>query len=201
MNRTVRWALLAMLLLVTAASVWTLQRLRPTPPLHGNVLEPPMEAFNFELSSAAGPVRLGDYRGKLVVLFFGYTFCPDVCPTTMLRLRDALQQLSPAERRAVQVAMITVDPKRDTPERMRTYAASFDPSFAGLSGTPGEIGLVAAKYGIYHQAQKGSDATTYLVDHTASTFVLDREGRLRLIWPHAITGEQMAEDLAQLLDE
>jgi protein SCO1/2 len=166
--------------------------------LHGTLLEPPLPAADFTLTSAAGPVRLADLEGKVVVLFFGYTFCPDVCPTTMVRLGQVMELLGrDAER--VQVVMITVDPERDTPERLAEYTRAFHPSFIGLTGTPEEIARVAAAYGIYHAKAAGSEATGYLVDHSSTTTVVDRRGGVRLLWPFNVPTEGLAADLKVLL--
>jgi protein SCO1/2 len=162
--------------------------------LHGSLLEPSLPAADFTLASDGGPVRLADLRGKVVVLFFGYTFCPDVCPTTMVRLGRALELLGKDAER-VQVVMISVDPERDTPERLGPYARAFHPSFLGLTGTREEIDAVASAYGIYHAKAEGSAATGYLVDHTANVLVLDRSGGLRLLWPFEVPAEALAADL------
>lgn len=166
--------------------------------LHGTLIEPPIPAADFTLTSADGPVRLEDMRGKVVVLFFGYTFCPDVCPTTMVRLGQAMELLGDDAER-VQVVMVTVDPERDTPERLAQYVRAFHPSFLGLTGTEEEINAVAATYGIYHAKAEGSEATNYLVDHTSTVTVIDRNGGVRLLWPFDVPAEGYANDLRALL--
>jgi protein SCO1/2 len=166
--------------------------------LHGTLLEPSLPAKDFTLTSAAGPVRLADLRGKVVVLFFGYTLCPDVCPTTMVRLGQALELLG-KDAEHVQVVMVSVDPERDTPERLAEYARAFHPSFLGLTGTQEEIDAVASAYGIYHAKAEGSAATGYLVDHTSTTTVLDRSGGVMLLWPFDVPAEGLASDLKVLL--
>lgn len=166
--------------------------------LHGTYFEPSFEAKDFELTSADGRVRLSDLKGKVVVLFFGYTLCPDVCPLTMVRLGQAMEELG-ADAERVQVVMVTVDPERDTPERLAEYVRAFHPSFIGLSGTREEVDAVAAAYGIYHAKAEGSDATGYLVDHTASVTVIDRGGGVRLIWPFDVGAEELASDLKFVL--
>lgn len=165
---------------------------------HGTHLSPPMPAAEFTLHSADGPVSVSDFRGRAVALFFGYTSCPDVCPTTLLRLSSALEALG--EKRAdVQVVFVSVDPERDSPERASRYARAVDPSFVGLSGSPEEIADVAAEYGIYYAKAEGSDATGYLVDHSATITVLNRDGRVELLWSPTVTAEQMAQDLDTML--
>lgn len=168
---------------------------------NGLVLQTPKPAADFTLTAAGGrPVSLSDYRDKLVVLYFGYTFCPDVCPTTLAEVTKAVHKLG-KKAEDVQVIMVTVDPERDTPERLAEYMAYFDPSFVGVSGTPEQIAAAAAPYGIYYQKHEGTAATGYLVDHTATINVLDREGRVKLVWPFGTDGDAMAADLAQLLKQ
>jgi protein SCO1/2 len=182
--------LISMILFVTGS--------RP-PALHGTYLEPPLEAADFELTSADGRISKSSYEGRLVVLFFGYTLCPDVCPTTMSRLRRTMEILG-SEADQIQVIMVSVDPERDTPENVSSYARAFNRNFIGLTGTQEEIDRVAADYGIFHAKAEGSANTTYLVDHTAAVMVLDRNGDTRLIWSFEITPEEMAEDLRYLVE-
>ena len=166
---------------------------------HGTHLEGEQEQQTFTLIGADGqPVDITDYRGKLVVMYFGYTFCPDVCPLTMAKLADAREQLG-EDAEDVQVFMITVDPERDTPQRVQEYVQRIDPSFIGLGGEPEQLTEIATKLGIFAQKQPGSEATDYLVDHTSSVLVLDQEGMLRLVLPFDLTAEQVADDLRNLL--
>lgn len=166
--------------------------------LHGTYFEPAHPAADFTLTSADGPVRLADLRGKAVVLFFGYTFCPDVCPTTMVRLGQAMERLGKDAER-VQVIMVSVDPERDTPERLAEYARAFHPSFIGVTGIQEEIDAVASAYGIYHAKAEGSEATGYLMDHSANVTVIDRSGGVRIIWPYNVEAEGVASDLKFVL--
>ncbi len=166
---------------------------------HGLVLEADKPAADFELIAHTGQrVRLSDFRGKLVVLYFGYTFCPDVCPTSLSTLARAMKRLGPKADQ-VQVLMVTVDPERDTPEQLATYMGYFDPRFIGLTGTEDEIAAVAAPFGVYYQRHAGSSASSYLVDHTATLIVLDTAGRTRLVLPFGVSAEDVAADLAHLL--
>jgi protein SCO1 len=165
---------------------------------HGTHLAPPMPAADFTLTSAAGPVSVSEFRGRAVALFFGYTSCPDVCPTTLLRLSNALERLGD-KRSEVQVVFVSVDPERDTPERAGAYARAVDPGFVGLRGSPEEIADVAAKYGIYYAKAEGSDATGYLVDHSATVIVLNEAGQIELLWSPAVSADEMARDLEALL--
>ncbi len=166
---------------------------------HGTVMQSPSPAAPFSLMSNTGQrVSLDDFRGKLVMLYFGYTYCPDVCPATLVEIAGAMDILGEDAER-VQVIMISVDPERDTPELLGKYVAHFDPSFLGVTGTPDEIAEVATLYGIYFEKHEGTAASGYLVDHTATTMVLDEEGRLKLLLPFGVTAADMAADLAQLL--
>lgn len=167
---------------------------------HGTVLQSPRPAPDFELTAAGGKrVRLSDFRGKIVLLFFGYTFCPDVCPTTMRELARAMEILGPEKAKEIQVIMISVDPERDTPEHIAKYVHAFNPNFIGLTGTPDEIAQVATMYGIFYQKREGTVATGYLVDHTATVTVINREGYVKLLIPYGVTAAEIADDLAYML--
>ena len=166
---------------------------------HGMELSTPQPAKDFTLTGPGGkPVKLSDFQGKLVVLYFGYTYCPDVCPTTLADLAQALQKLG-KKADQVQVVMVTVDPDRDTPEHLAEYVSFFNPTFVGLSGAPDQIAAAAAAYGIYYHKNEGTPASGYTVDHTATITVLDKEGRLKLLWPFGTQSDGMAADLAQML--
>ena len=190
--------------LVVIAAI-ALPRMRPYS-FHGTVLQAPQPAPDFALDAAHGQtVRLSDFKGKLVMLYFGYTFCPDVCPSSLSKVADALEILG-KQADDVQVIMISVDPERDTPEMLAEYMNFFHPGFIGVTGTPDEIAEVATLYGIYYQAHEGTEATGYLVDHTASVMVVDQEGHLKLVYPYTtpdqdvyISAEDIAADLAYLL--
>jgi protein SCO1 len=199
--KRVRVLILASLgLLAVAVAAWLLlPRLLPYN-YHGFPMEPTKPVADFTLDGPNGkPVKLSDFRDKLTVLYFGYTYCPDVCPTTLAELAQGLKGLG---RKAdkVQVVMVTVDPERDTPEALAKYVANFDSRFIGLSGTPDQIAAAATPLGIYYQKHDGTAATGYLVDHTASVAVIDQNGYLRLVFPFGTSGEDIASDLAHLLN-
>jgi protein SCO1/2 len=199
MNRRLLAALAALgvILLFVLLGWWALSR-RPYS-FHGETVEPAAPAADFTLTGPDGKtLSLSDFRGKLVVLYFGYTSCPDVCPTTMASLAQAMRELG-AKADGVQVLMVTVDPQRDTAARLNSYVTAFDPSFIGLSGTPDQIAGAAKAFEIVYQVHAGSSATNYLVDHTATTTVLDKNGRIRLIWPYGTPPEELVADLDQLL--
>jgi protein SCO1/2 len=145
------------------------------------------------------PRTLADFRGKVVVVTFGFTQCPDVCPTTLTDLASAMKKIG-ADAGSVQVLFVTVDPKRDKPELLKQYVPAFDPAFLGLYGDEAATRKVASEFKVYVQERAGKTAETYTVDHTAQTFAYDRQGRLRLVMGHGVTPEAMASDLRILLN-
>ena len=154
---------------------------------------------DFALTDHTGKARtLADFRGKAVVLFFGYTQCPDVCPTTLATLAEALRRLGP-DAAKVQVLFVTIDPERDTAELLSHYVTAFDPSFLGLSGDAEATAKTAKEFKIIYQKQPGSTPGSYTMDHSAGTFMFDPEGRLRLYAGHGQDAEVFAHDLALLL--
>jgi protein SCO1/2 len=165
----------------------------------GTVIQSPEPSFSFTLESMSGPVSLSDFGGKVVVLYFGYTFCPDVCPATLTDLARAMKLLG-KKADDVQVIMVSVDPERDTADKLEEYVHAFDPDFIGLTGTPEQIAEVAARYGVYYAKHEGSDASGYLIDHTATVMVINEEGRLKLLESFGTTPEEMAADLAHLIN-
>lgn len=199
-----RWVRLGLIVLavgvVVILSGWLLvPRLRPYT-FHGTILQSPEPALDFTLTSHTGhQVSLHDFRGKLVILYFGYTFCPDVCPTTLAQVNQALEILGEEKASQIQFIMISVDPERDTPERLAQYVPRFNPDFIGLTGTPEEIAAVATPYGVYYEKHASTSAAGYLVDHTATLIVLDRQGHVKLLLPFGTTPEDMASDLAYML--
>ncbi len=155
---------------------------------------------DFTLRSAQGDVALADFRGKVVLLYFGYTWCPDVCPTNLAIIGYALKQLSPAEREHVQVLFVSFDPARDDPERLADYAAYFDPGILGLTGSEAEVAAAATRYGAaYRRVEQPGSAMGYLVDHSSVTYLIDHEGRLVDTLAHATPAEILLERVRQLL--
>jgi protein SCO1/2 len=152
-----------------------------------------------ELADAQGDLRhLEDFRGKAVVLFFGFTRCPDVCPTTLAEIAGAVKTLGPDAER-VQVLFVTVDPERDTPQALREYVGAFDPRFIALRGDEAATQRVAKEFKIYYEKRKQGE--TYTIDHSAQAYVLDPQGRLRLLVRHDRIGKDLAPDLRTLLRE
>lgn len=165
---------------------------------HGTVIQSPEPSHDFTLTSANGDVSLSDFRGKVVLIYFGYTFCPDVCPGTLGNVAQALRDMG-TKAEDVQLIMVSLDPERDTPEKLAEYMGHFHPSFIGITGTKEELDKVASLYGIYYQKNEGSNATGYLIDHTATLLVLDREGYLKLVFPYGVTAQDIADDLKYML--
>ena len=156
---------------------------------------------NFHLTDHNGKTRtLADFRGKAVVIFFGYTQCPDVCPTTLLEMKAVLQQLG-AEAQRVQMLFVTVDPERDTRELLANYVPAFDPSFLGLYGDLEETAKTAKEFRVFYQKRAGSTPGNYTVDHTAGSYVFDPQGRVRLFVRHGDGGVNLAADLRTLLSQ
>jgi protein SCO1/2 len=145
------------------------------------------------------PRTLADFRGKAIVVFFGYTQCPDVCPTTLAALADAMRGLG-ADADRVQVLFVTVDPERDTEELLSRYVPAFDPRFLGLRGDAEATARVAKEFKIVYQKQPGRTPGSYTVDHSAGTFIFDAQGRLRLYVGHSQGPEVFAHDLRELLN-
>ncbi|MFO1316059.1 MAG: SCO family protein [Burkholderiales bacterium] len=153
----------------------------------------------FALTDHTGrAVTLADYRGKAVVLFFGYTQCPDVCPTTLATLAAAMKALGPDAER-VQVLFVTVDPDRDTQALLAEYVPAFDPRFVGLRGDAAATERVAKEFKVIYQKQPGATPGSYTVDHSAGVFMFDPQGRLRLYASHGQAPDVFAHDLKALL--
>ncbi len=161
------------------------------------VEEEPLPDFTLTAAGDA-PVSLSDFRGQYVYLYFGYTFCPDFCPTTLAKLARVRDEMGDDAGR-VQVMMVTVDPERDTPEVLERYVQTFDPSFVGLTGETAAIDGAAGSLGVFYQRNEGSEATGYLVDHSTRTYLIGPDGRALVAYPHDAEVEAMAADLRWLM--
>jgi protein SCO1/2 len=156
-------------------------------------------AREFQLTGHDGKSRtLADFKGKVVVLFFGYTHCPDVCPTTLAQFGEAARQLG-ADAARVQVLFVTVDPERDTKELLEKYVPAFNPNFLGLYGDAEALARTAKEFKIIFQKQPGRTPETYTVDHSAGTYVYDHNGRVRLFVRHDRPVEDLVHDIRLLL--
>lgn len=156
-------------------------------------------AKDFELTDHNGQVRrLPDFKGKVVVMFFGFTQCPDVCPTSMAELAEIKQMLGKDGDR-LQGLFVTVDPERDTPEVLKAYMANFDPSFIALTTTPEKLAILAKDYKVYYKKVPGKTPTSYTMDHSAGSYIYDPQGNLRLFTRYGSGAKVLASDIAQLL--
>jgi len=189
-------SLLPVILIAAGLAFYFIQRPHA---FYGDAVQPGITVQDFTLTGVHGPVSLHDFRGKqLVILFFGYTYCPDVCPSTLVNLRQAMQQLGPSAG-AVQVVMVSVDPDRDTPEVLANYVANFDPSFVGITGTKDQIDPIASANDVFYEIKPGISPDDYLISHTATLLVLDADRNLMLRIPFGNTPAQIADDLKYLL--
>jgi len=159
---------------------------------HGSRFDPPLAAADFTLTNQDGQaVHLSDYRGKLVLLFFGYTHCPDECPTTLAMLNRALSEMKDAGS-STQVLLVSVDPEQDTPPVLKEYLARFNPNFVGLTGQPAEVEAVLKAYGVFAEKEGAT------ITHSTRIYVIDRAGRLALTYSFETQPEELAADLERL---
>lgn len=157
-------------------------------------------AKDFALTDHTGkPRSLADYKGKVVSIFFGYTNCPDVCPTTLAEMKSVLDKLGPADAKRVQVLFVTIDPERDTQALLAQYVPAFDPSFVGLYGDLEATQFVAKNYKVFFQKVKGKTPGSYTMDHSAGSYVYDPRGKLRLFVRHGQPLDGLVSDFKLLL--
>ena len=193
MERKFLWVGAGILFLVLLAAAAAIFVSRLNPPMHGSVVNPPSPAPDFSLTSQAGQtVRLSDYRGKYVLIFFGYTNCTTECPATMAILRQARSLLG-NQADQVQVLFISTDPARDTPQAVGTFLDRFDPSFVGATGTLAELQPVWASYGV--TVENGGET------HSSYVYLIDPTGDLHLTYPYATPPADIASDLKQLMQK
>ena len=156
---------------------------------------------DFALTDHTGAARtLADFRGKVVTLFFGFTQCPDICPTNLTTMAEVMRQLG-ADADRVQVLFVTVDPERDTQALLSDYVPIFDPRFLGLYGDAAQTDAVAKEFKIFYAKSGDTSGPNYTVDHSTGTYVIDTQGRLRLYVKHGASAADIAADIARLLDE
>lgn len=171
------------------------------PPFKAKPLPDSPLAPAFTLTDQYGQSRsLKDFRGKVVSLFFGFTHCPDICPTHLARQAEVMRQLGPLADE-VKVLFVSLDPERDSPEALKNYMDAFDPRFIALTGTPTETAQVAKQYKIFWQKTLlPNSALGYTIDHTTNSFVIDQQGRLRLTVPHEMSAADVTHDLKLLIE-
>ncbi len=186
---------------VWAAALFALAGCQPAPPpaFQATDITGATFARDFRLTDHTGRQRtLADFRGKVVAVFFGYTHCPDVCPTTLADFAAALKLLGPDAAR-VQVIFVTLDPQRDTPEILRQFVPAFNPGFLGMYTDPDTLAQLAKEYKVVYQKTSVKAADDYLIDHSAGTYIYDPRGHLRLLVPYGSAPEAIAHDLKILL--
>lgn len=185
--------------LLLSLALVTLAGAAEAPALKAGVFSPPRQAPDFSLQGSDGhELNLGRYRGKVVVLGFGFTSCPDVCPTTLATLAQSRRKLGAAAA-DVQVVYVTVDPQRDVAQRMKQYLGTFDPTFVGGTGTAEQLSAVRKEYGIL--AEKKTYGKNYTFAHSSYTYLIDRSGSLRALMPYGHGSDDYVHDLKILLQE
>jgi protein SCO1 len=192
-SRFVIASLLSLLFAGTAAAA-------DAPELKAGVFSPPRPAPEFALEGSDGrELNLSRFKGKVVLLGFGFTWCPSVCPTTLATLAQARRKLGSAAAADVQIVYITVDPERDKAQRMKEYLAAFDPTFVGGTGTTERLAAVRKDYGVF--AEKKVQGKDYQVAHSSFTYLIDRSGSLRALMPYGHGPDDYVHDLRILLNE
>lgn len=186
-----------------AALSLTLAGCSPTPPeplpFEGNDISGTTLGRDLAMVDTSGQARtLADYQGKVLLIFFGYTQCPDVCPTSMAQAAQALELLG-EQAKDVQVIMISVDPARDTPEILNAYVQVFDPSFVGLTGSPEQLDKTARSFKTFYAKEPGPTPEHYAMNHSAAFYLMDRQGEARALLGPSLTPEDMAHDIRLLL--
>ena len=188
-------------LVISALAALWLSGCSAPPPFKAKPIPDAPPAPAFTLTDQFGVQRsLADFRGKVVSLFFGFTHCPDVCPTHLARQAEVMRQLGPLADQ-VAVLFVSLDPERDTPEALKIYMNAFDPRFIALTGTPEETGKVAKEYKVFWQKTPLPDsALVYTIDHATHSFVIDQKGRLRLSVPHEMSAADVTHDLKLMIE-
>ena len=195
MNTKIMWVGLGLVVLIGVVMAVTLL-LPGTEKFRGTLYDPALPAPGIELTKADGSsFKLSEQQGEVVLLFFGYTSCPDVCPTTLSELRKITTELGEDASR-VQVVYITVDPDRDTPQKVQEYASLFSPSFIGLSGSLEELEPIWKEYGVFREIEKTADSENgYLVTHTARVYLIDQKGDLLLSYSFGTPTDDILHDV------
>jgi protein SCO1 len=172
-------------------------------PTAGTPIDPPKALSDFTLASSQGgkPLSLSALRGKPLLLYFGYTFCPDACPTTLSEFIRVKKDLG-SRGDQLAVLMVSVDPERDTPTVLARYLTAFDPSFIGMTGDDATLRRIGGEYGLFYQRHAaGGSSAGYLMDHSASAYLIDRHGQLRVVYSYGTPHAVIAPDVERLLAE
>lgn len=189
-------SLFALVLALAALLIWLALFWEPesnqTQPLSAQSLAAAPTGGDFMLQTSQGAVSLKDYRGKVVLVYFGYTYCPDICPTALAFTAQGLKRLTEEELANTQVLFISVDPERDTLEKLRDYGPFFHPKILGMTGTPAQIEEIAKRYGASYRKQETNSAGGYVVDHSSNLYVVAPDGKFVNTLAHGA----MAEDIA-----
>ncbi|OOZ37648.1 SCO family protein [Solemya velesiana gill symbiont] len=192
--------LLLLIALLAAALVWVVFFWSPETPEPAVGSEQP-KGGDFVFQSNAGPVALKDLRGKAVVLYFGYTWCPDICPTSLGFLAAALNELNEEQLADVEAVFVSVDPDRDTLDKLKTYAGYFHHKITGATGARTQIDQAVKQYGAAYRLVEQDSATQYLVDHSADLYLIDKQGQLANTLRHGTQPQEILDAILQLLGE
>lgn len=199
MDKRIFWVGLASLIVVGITALFSLLSIKPASFRGAAYGEPYPPAPEFELMQPNGEAfQLKDQRNKVVLLFFGYTSCPDVCPTTLAELNAALSEVGD-KAESIQVVLISVDHERDTTEKVQEYVSRVNPSFIGLSGSLAELEKIWQDYGLFREIVEDNSATGYIVNHTARVTLIDIDGNLRLSYGFETPVEDIVNDLKLIL--
>jgi protein SCO1/2 len=192
--------LIAVIALLMGVLTWLLFGWQPTPePVAAPPLSEAPQGGDFTLEGPQGPVSLSDFRGQVVLLYFGYTWCPDICPTNLALFSRVLNELEPAELVQVQPIFVSVDPRRDNLDRLQEYTEYFHTRLLGITGSEAQVAEAAALYGVAYQAVNPDTDENYAVDHSADTYLIDQQGRLLQRLPHGSSAESLLKALRRLL--
>ncbi|QKI89467.1 SCO family protein [Thiomicrorhabdus xiamenensis] len=165
------------------------------------ILDDKPQGGDFTLTAYDGQHALSELKNKLVLVYFGYTFCPDICPTNLGNLSVAYRNLTQEQKDQLQILFVSVDPERDTPERLQQYANYFEANILGLTGSPETLSEIAKRYGVvYHKVDDPNNGTNYAVDHSAFTYVIDQNGALQEQLPHATSPDQFVATIEKYLN-
>ena len=200
MNRQMIWVGVGLLILIAITTAGVILFGKPAD-FRGTTYEDPYPvAREIELLRSDGSTfHLSDLRGETVLLFFGYTSCPDVCPTTLAELNQAMNQLGPTKAKQVKVLFVTVDPDRDTPERIQQYLSNFNPSFIGLGGSLAQLSNVWQSYGVFREVVESGSSSGALINHTARVTLIDKNGNMRTSYSFDAPVEDIVHDINLLL--